>query len=90
MAKGPEVMPRCVLAILQHADKKGCPVGDFLGKINRGRERPPHEQMQHTVRITWQREGAQPRCVWLNAALTSSVHRGKSLQKNTTAFEQKT
>lgn len=41
MAEGPEVMSRCVLANLLHADKEGCPVEGFLGKINRGREHLP-------------------------------------------------
>lgn len=41
VAERPEVTSRCVLANLQHADKEGCPVQDFLGKINRGREHLP-------------------------------------------------
>lgn len=41
VAEGPEAMCRCVLASLQHADKKSCLVGDFMGKINTGREHPP-------------------------------------------------
>lgn len=41
VAEGPEVMSRCVLANLLHADKEGCPVEGFLGKINRSREHLP-------------------------------------------------
>lgn len=41
VAEGPEVMSRCVLANLQHADKEGCPVQDFLGSVNWGREHLP-------------------------------------------------
>lgn len=58
MVEEQEGMSRYAPASLQHAEKKGCPVANFLGKTNGRREHPPHkhQQMWCSVHITCQRE----------------------------------